>query len=63
MSPLDLSNAFQQTDATARLEACRQAVEAAPRDAAILLAWASALMEAQLLDESLGAIERALEAA
>jgi len=59
----DLVRAFQQTDATIRLDVCRQAVDAAPRDAAILLACASALMEAQLLDESLAAIERAFEAA
>ncbi|HEY6506623.1 MAG TPA: tetratricopeptide repeat protein [Vicinamibacterales bacterium] len=59
----ELVEAFQQPDAAARLEACRRAVEAAPKDAAILLALASALMEAQLLDQSLVALERAAEAA
>lgn len=58
-----LVSVFQDSDAPARLEACRRAVESAPHDAALLVAWASALMEAQRLDESLAALERANEAA
>lgn len=59
----DLVHAFREPDGPARLAACRRAVEAAGADAALLLAWASALMEAQRLEEALAALERALEAA
>ena len=59
----DLIRAFREADGAVRLAVCRQAVEAAAKDPALLLAWASTLMETQRLDEALAALERAVEAA
>jgi tetratricopeptide (TPR) repeat protein len=54
-----LHTAFAQQDPHHRLAACRQAVDAEPDTPAVQLAFASACMELQLLEDAQSALERA----
>lgn len=54
-----LHAAFRQSDPERRFEVCRRAVDASPDDPAMHLAFASACMERQLLDDAHAALHRA----
>jgi tetratricopeptide (TPR) repeat protein len=58
-----LHAAFVQPDPRVRLDACRAALDAAPDDPALLLAFASSCMELQLLHDAAAALERAVAVA
>ena len=58
-----LHDAFRQPDPHARLDVSRAAAEGFPADAAIRLAFASACMELQLLDDADRALQKAVQLA
>lgn len=57
--PGELHAAFRRADPERRVEVCRNEAEAHPDNPALLLAYASACMEQQLLDDADHALERA----